>query len=701
MKQHQKWIWIDSKKYPNNQNTVLSGFCNKENGNYTVVEFVKKYHFVKKIKKAVLTYSADTEFRLLCNGQFVATGPANVAGDFFAKETEKSTYYAFESTIYPESSTLDFYARVKMMPVGMNEFSKGHGGFMLTAKLDFEDDTQIEIGTDESWLSRKNNAYISPNEYDASIKTDEYDVSQVIDDIWNCKIAPIAPRTEKQVEKNQFTVSGNCIVNKEFDFEKLYAGFVTLSVKAQGRLNVMVECLETEQVSCSEKFTFVADDEYVGLQLRSIGRYRVLAENLSKSDAEICLSVTDTYYPIEYCAHTTVSDKALDKVLRVCENSLKICRQNMHLDSPMHCEPHACTGDYYIEMLMTAFSYGDMRLAEFDITRTAEIIRNQDGVMFHTTYSMIWIQMLYDAYMYTANRQLLEDCEEALVILLNRFETYLGENGILETPPSYMFVDWLLVDGFSIHHPPKALGQTCLNMFYYGGLMTASKIFEVFGNDELSKKYVAHARKLKTNINRLLYDKERKMYFEGLGDTTKEELINDFMPQNVKKRYYRKHANVLAVCFGVCKGNGADLLRRVLDNSSLGVFQPYFAHFVLEAIRRERLCEEYTLKILNDWKKPVLECSKGLPEGFYKPEPGYVFDYSHAWAGTPLYSLPMALSGLEILEAGFKKIRLEPKLLGLSSATVEIPTCKGLIRIDMENNKKPIITLPDGVELCS
>ena len=46
--------------------------------------------------------------------------------------------------------------------------------------------------------------------------------------------------------------------------------------------------------------------------------------------------------------------------------------------------------------LMTAFSFGDMRLAEFDVERTAELLRHNDGRMFHTTYSLIWVRMLYD-----------------------------------------------------------------------------------------------------------------------------------------------------------------------------------------------------------------------------------------------------------------------------------------------------------------
>ena len=86
----------------------------------------------------------------------------------------------------------------------------------------------------------------------------------------------------------------------------------------------------------------------------------------------------------------------LNKVYEVCKWTLQICRQTLHLDSPKHQEPLACTGDYYIESLMTAFTFGDMRLAAFDVLRTADWLKENKGVMFHTSYSLIWVQMLYD-----------------------------------------------------------------------------------------------------------------------------------------------------------------------------------------------------------------------------------------------------------------------------------------------------------------
>jgi hypothetical protein len=197
-----------------------------------------------------------------------------------------------------------------------------------------------------------------------------------------------------------------------------------------------------------------------------------------------------------------------------------------------------------------------------------------------------------------------------------------------------------------------------------------------------------------------LYDPERQLFFEGLNTPTREDLIGQWMPQNVSKRYYRKHANILAAYFGFFdRDTCADLLRRILTDDSLGEVQPYFCHFLLEAIYRNGLREEFTRPILEQWKTPVQECPKGLAEGFYKPQEDYSFDHSHAWGGTPAYALPLALSGLEILEPGYRKVRLNPSLLGLQSAHVEIPTPYGMIELTMQEGRQPTISVPDGIFL--
>ena len=237
-------------------------------------------------------------------------------------------------------------------------------------------------------------------------------------------------------------------------------------------------------------------------------------------------------------------------------------------------------------------------------------------------------------------------------------------------------------------------------MFYYGALTNAEKIFAVIGESAMAEHCTQKAESLKTAVNTLLFDKEKQMYFEGLNTPTPEHLINKWMPQNTSKRYYRKHANILAAYVGICdKSTAQSLIHRIMSDDIEGEYQAYFAHYLFEAVYRNGLCDGYTLKIAGKWKQPVRECSKGLAEGFIPPEPAYSFDHSHAWGGTPLYSVPQALTGLEIIEPGYKKIRLSPSLIGLHNAVVEIPTPFGMITVSQQKGAEAEVEIPAGIEV--
>lgn len=114
--------------------------------------------------------------------------------------------------------------------------------------------------------------------------------------------------------------------------------------------------------------------------------YRVRAKNCSDSPTQITFSLTETHYPVDVQAKTVTSDPDLNRVFDVCAHTLKICRQMIHLDSTRHGEPLACTGDYYIESLMTAFTYGvcGLRRLTFAVPLNCSAIRTVGCSIRHT-----------------------------------------------------------------------------------------------------------------------------------------------------------------------------------------------------------------------------------------------------------------------------------------------------------------------------
>ena len=697
-----RWIWLPRDIYPKHQNTRFDAMSGESEETYVVAEFTRKYEFDLDVARVSLRFSADTEIQLFCNGELIATGPSAVGGDFLGNGKAREWYYANKVDFFSEGNSLEFFARVKMCPTRIYEYSKGHGGFMLEGEVTFEQGGCESIFTDESWLVRKNGAYINNFNYDGRILPEVYYNAELVPDVWSAELSPIPVRDEREIFVGQVTLAAGEEQTYSFELDMIYAGFAHLKSNAEGAVRVSLQLREIagEKDYHEQNAILFGGDEYRSFDLESAGHITAKIKNESEHTAEVCIGFITTWYPIEVDAKTVTSDGELDGVLSVCKHTLKYCRQTHHLDSPRHCEPLACTGDYYIESLMTAFSFGDMRLAEFDVERTAHLLRHNDGRMFHTTYSLIWVRMMYDVYMLGGNFELLAKCRDALDLLLARFATYVGENGLIENPPDYMFVDWIYIDGVSMHHPPKALGQTVLNMFYFMALNYAARIYGLVGDADASAECEEKSKSLREAINGLLFDAERGMYFEGLNTPTPSDKVSWANPANVEKRYYLKHSNVMAAYTSVCDPDVArSLIEKIMKGEIEGEIQPYFMHYLAEAIYSHGLRDKYTLELLEKWKPALEKCRKGLAEGFVAPEPTYSFDYSHAWGGTPLYSLPRALTGIEMVEAGYKSVKLCPSLLGLSSATVEIPTPHGMIVCDMKQGERPKIIAPCEIEI--
>jgi hypothetical protein len=61
--------------------------------------------------------------------------------------------------------------------------------------------------------------------------------------------------------------------------------------------------------------------------------------------------------------------------------------------------------------------------------------------------------------------------------------------------------------------------------------------------------------------------------------------------------------------------------------------------------------------------------------------------------------MPVAITGLEILEPGMKTLKFTPNLYGLKYAKINIPTEYGMIEFYAENGKETVINSPEGIKI--
>ena len=694
-----KWIWVDSQVFPTKKPPYTTFSENYLATDFSVAEFNKTYCFQKKILKAHIEVTADVAYRLYLNGSFLGRGPVCAGGDWgFTRPLPYRYFSVYEADLCTD--TLSLFAEVGNLPLTQCESSNGQNGFLLAADLLFEDGTAKTIFTDTDWDSRIS-PFFSFDRIDKRLASLPYSPSVTVNKTEVLRPSEIENLVEEPIDLgfSPVTVNANETKTLTFLLPHIYSGFYSLSVKAKGEYAVTVTDFEKDLSHghrVKERFFGKGCDSFKSLRMTSAGGFVLKIEN--RSDFPLILSECSflfSHYPVTREGNFVCSDEKLTAIYKMGKHALLTCKQSIELDSPMHEENLGCAGDYYIASAMNYLAFGDTALTRFDLVRIADYLKERDGFMFHTTYSLIYIVMIWEYYLVTGDTALLSRVREGVSAVLKRMSKASDETGLIVSPDSYMFVDWLIVDGYSLHHPPKALGEAVLNAFYYGALTYAAKIFSVIGDKVTEVRSKDCAAKVK-NAFSVFYDDERGLYFDGRGDES--EAKSEWLPKNTKKKYFSLHTNSLAVLFGlVPEEKEKSLLTRALKDNSLIKPQPYFMHFVLNAVAKAGLFSEYGMELLSQWKY-MTEFPKGLVEGWYLHE-GYGYDFSHVWSGTPTYQLPMRLSGLEILEPGMKTIRLSPCLYGLKWAKISIPTPKGNITVSLAEGKAPTVSAPDGIEI--
>jgi len=705
-----KWIWADSEKYPFIQLSKVNFMATAPKGQQFAV---CAFRYRKKLKdqplKVVFSVSGDTAFRFFCNGSYIGSGPVAAGGDFECPHPMPYIYYT-DYEFSPDSDTLELYAEVKMGSSVMTEYSCGGGGFILSAEAFFKNGSSQVIFTDEKWECKPLPCHLSDQNADFTQNEEAWGRAKESAVRRNLKPSPLKPLCEETVKPlnfAEFTVSSGETQSYTFEFDKIYAAYPVISLRCDSKAEITVDAIEIEgSEKRAGKIITSSDLTYRFFRTFSVGALRITVSNTGDTP----ITVTDAYIiSVTYPSATSLvnerreyregdfhcSDEYLNRLYETCRHTERICRQSLHLDSPLHQEPLACTGDYMIENHIDAYAFGDLELSRFDIVRTAQILRIKGAKMFHTTYSLIWVQMLYDYYMYTGDITVFDETYTELGLLMERFNTYMGASGVLENAPNYMFVDWVETDGYSLHHPPKALGQTVLNAFYYRALILSDAIATLVGDNSAAKRYRRRAASLKPAYNRCFYDIDKKLYFSGSNSTDSTVAPPyHWLPENPLKRYYGVHENILSVLYGLCDPfERQALLVRTLEDDTLTPVQPYFMHFVLDAVYEAGLWSRYGMNLLQKWRVCLDRTEKGLAEGW----DAFKGDFSHAWGGTPAYQLPARLSGIRILSPGFERISLKPNLYELDEAFIRIPTRYGAIEIQMKRNESPRITVPNGI----
>jgi len=412
------------------------------------------------------------------------------------------------------------------------------------------------------------------------------------------------------------------------------------------------------------------------------------------------------HYPFDEDASSFKSaDPVLNAVWELCKYTIKatsFC--GVYVDGDRERIPYE--GDAYINQLGHYCVDREYALARYTL----------EYLIQHPTWPTEWqfhsVMMAWEDYMYTGNTQSLETFYDDLCV-----KTLIGlarDDGLVSTESElctkefeerlhlyhsrYIFghglrdlVDW----------PPGSFAEggqgerdghemlpinTVVNAFHYRALVLMSRIASVLERPEDQQRFAEQAVRVKTTVNRLLFDNERGVYVDG-EDSGHASL----------------HSNMFALVFGLVPEKQRQRVASFVRSRGMAC-SVYGAQFLLEALYLNGE-EAYALSLLtaqNDrsWWNMIRVGSTITMEAWdwkYKNN----LDWNHAWGAAPANIIPRFLMGIRPLQPGCRKILIQPRPGALESAEMKLPTMRGSVVVRFENRPNRPFTLeveiPDGM----
>lgn len=710
-----QWIWVSGAQ--NSGKVPFAAHFRKE------LTLPAEAHIASAFAKV----SADRVYRLWVNGYLVSRGPADPGNDIIMSTHWSHHWLYNQIDLAPYlHAGLNVIAAEVLTANMLPSYSLGHPGFALGADVVLTNGPTVNLSTGADWKAEAIDAYSegplsalaprspaksSPNGllYDArlddpawrsgSFKQKDWADAAKIDSVWGPlmasqipeameavwpveSIGPATPNVTTTAPLSQIghaiRVSGDGAFS--VNFGRVMSGYFSMKVSSTAGTVVTLEPTETHDGNSMRPAQVTlrgGETVFEYPLLDSFSTVRVTVSHATHPVEFSDIRATFASQPVEYRGSFTSSDPYLNRLWTTSRWLLQICMQDHYLDSPGHQEPISDFGDYLIESLENDYSFNEPWLARQDLRKFAGILDNSGSVNFHTSYSLLWLQMLMDYYDYTGDESLLRELKPTADRLLDHFATFQGPNGLLSEAPNYMFMDWVMIDGFLMHHPPAVIGQGYLTAFYYRALADGTRLARLTGDTARAERYEQLRTGVHAAFERELWDEKAGLYRDGRPFQNHQKDPN-WLPQDKDIETHSAQMNSLAVLYDLApKARQKAIMDKLFSTPPLNV-QPYFMHFVFAAEDHAGVFDRYAWTQMQRWHLNLE--TRTFNENWYGG------DWSHAWGGTPLIQMSARILGVTPAAPGYKRIAIRPHLCGLQFARGVVPTAMGDVSVSWKNS---------------
>ena len=403
---------------------------------------------------------------------------------------------------------------------------------------------------------------------------------------------------------------------------------------------------------------------------------------------------TFTGYPFKQNATINTDDTTIQQIRQIGWRTARLCAYETYTDCPYY-EQLEYIADTRVQAMVSYYESGDDLLArnaitQIDLGRLPEGITlsvyPEHGNQVITPFSLLYIGMLYDYYMYRNDNSFLKTKLPGERGILNFMSQYQGSDGSVVKPPYWNYVDGPITSTYSgnwFEGIPPFGSDGCSATIDLQLLMAyeqAATMETAIGSQESAGLFTQKAAQLKQTIQSKYWNAGKMLYAD-----TKDQ--NSFS----------QATNALAILSNVVADSDKMAFgQRILaDSASITQCNIYFRYYLHQALVQAGLGDGY-LNWLSIWRNDM---AYGLSTWAEISDVVNNRSDCHGWGASPNIEFFRTVLGIDSYAPGYAQVKIEPHLGTLTNASGSIPHPNGTVSVSyvLQNDKWKIgIDLPQN-----
>ncbi len=586
-----------------------------------------------------------------------------------------------EITVYAEG-TYNLKLDGNMVESGVNKITVPAGKHKINVKVWNQANVPAifvqgkSIVSDASWLV----TFEDKEWIDETGKTSDISATKWLNaGSWNFN-DPLQPPSAFRLPTKPLRAASTAKTNNQWlvNFGKETFGFVKLhGIKGSGKISLYYGESKEEALSVDEAMTLdrLSFDKPVNtdsiMVLSKAFRYvNIVCDNGISIDSA---SMLYEYADVKQRGTFTCSDDLINKIYETSKYTLELNTREFFIDGIKR-DRWVWSGDAYQSYLMNYYSYFDNPT----VTRTMMALRGKDPVTGHINtildYTFYWFISVYDYYLYTGDKNFIEQFYPRMKSLMDYCQSRRNKNGLVEgLSGDWTFIDWAA--GLS-----KKGEISFEQMLFARSLETMSLCAEIANDQANAADYKKQAADLKEKIFTIYWNNQKNALVHSRVDGKQTDNVT-------------RYANMFGIFFNYFTDQQKQAVKQhvLLNDSIQKITTPYMRFYELEA-----LCamgeQSYVLKEMKSYWGGMLNLGATSFWEEYNPSKtgaehlamyGRKFGKSlcHAWGASPIYLLGKYYLGVSPTKPGYETYLVQPQLGGLQWMQGKVPTPNGDIEL--------------------